>query len=82
LNYESIRAPEICATIIDNGTEDGLEDIVEWYKEELGEPTFEESSAGETELGYRFDESAEWAEIEISINDYTTIEVTHAKNAH
>ena len=82
LNYESIRAPEGSATIIDYATEDSLEDVVEWYKGELGEPTLKESSAGETKLGYRFDDSAEWAEIEISINDYTTIEVTHAKNAH
>ena len=82
LNHQSMRAPEGSMTKIDYATEDNLEDVVEWYKEELGEPTFEESSAGETKLGYRFDEPAGWVEIEISTNDYTTIEVEHVKTAN
>jgi len=82
LNHQSMRAPEGSMTKIDYATEDSLEDVVEWYKEELGEPTFEESSAGETKLGYRFDEPAGWVEIEISTNDYTTIEVEHVKTAN
>ncbi|MDZ7763984.1 MAG: hypothetical protein U5K00_06100 [Melioribacteraceae bacterium] len=69
-------------TKIDYATEDSLEDVVEWYKGELGEPTFEESSAGETKLGYRFDDPAGWVEIEISTNDYTKIEVEHVKTAN
>jgi len=82
LNHQSMRAPEGSMTKIDYATEDSLEDVVEWYKEELGEPTFEESSPGETKLGYRFDEPAGWVEIEISTNDYTTIEVEHVKTAN
>lgn len=82
LNYQSMKAPEGSRSEIEYATEDSLEDVVDWYKGELGEPTFEESSAGETKLGYRLDEPAGWVRIEISTNDYTTIEVEHVKTAN
>ncbi len=82
LKYESMRAPEGSVTRIDYVTEDSLEDVVSWFKGKLGEPTVEESSAGEAKLGYKFEDSAGWFQIEVSTNDHTTIEVEHFKAAH
>jgi hypothetical protein len=82
LNYESMRVTEGSVTRIEYVTEDSLEDVANWFKGKLGKPTLEESSAGETKLGYRFEESTGWVEIEISTNDYTTIELEHFKAAH
>jgi len=82
LNYQSMQTPQGTLINIEYVTEESLKNVVEWYKKELGEPTLEESSTGKTKLGYRLQEQAGWTEIEISINDYTTIEVMHAKNVH
>ena len=79
LNYQSMQTPQGALINIEYVTEESLKNVVEWYKKELGEPTLEESSAGKAKLGYRFEEPAGWAEIEISINDYTTIEVKHVE---
>ena len=78
LSYESYTVPEGSITSIDYGTEDGLDEVVDWYKGELGEPTMEEVEADETALGFILDEvGSEYVEITVSTEDYTIIEVEH-----
>jgi len=82
LNYQSMKTAEGTLINVEYVTEESLKNVVEWYKKELGEPTLEESGAEKAKLGYRFQEPAGWAEIEISINGHTTIEVQHVKNVY
>lgn len=82
MNFKNIQTPEGSVTNIEYVTENTLDNVVDWYKRELGEPTIEESSADKAKLGYRFDEPAGWVKIEISTNDYTKIEIEHVKTPH
>lgn len=72
LNHRQIAASEGSQTEIEYGTTDSLDDVVEWYKDEFGDPNLEEAQQGETTLGYLIEQN-EYAEITVSEGDYTEI---------
>lgn len=60
------------------GTMDGIDDVVNWYKGELGDPYAEQTQGGVTSLYFDLDgEQSEMLLVEISENDYTSIEVEY-----
>lgn len=66
---------------ISYGTEDTPDDVVNWYKEELGDPYSEQTQNGETILYYDLSEeegqSTEHATITVSEDDYTSISIMY-----
>ncbi len=77
LDHAKYTGPDAEVTDIEYGTEDVLDDVVSWYKEELGDPIQEEVEPDETTLYYQFEEGQETAEITISENEYTTIDIIY-----
>ncbi len=68
---------------IEYGTTDSIDEVVDWYEGELDDRAVnkkKEESSGETTLNYLLDKtSTEYAEITISTEDYTIIEVEYTK---
>ena len=66
-------------TEIEYGTYDSLDDVVDWYEDEFGDPAQKQEEEGQTTLIYFFgEEDNESAEIVISEgDDYTEIELNY-----
>ncbi len=76
LEHSNFTSEEGQIIEINYGTTDSLDDVVAWYKQELGGPNAEESEDGETTLHYMFEEE-EYAKITVSTDEYTLIELRY-----
>lgn len=76
LHHRQVTVSEGSKTEIEYGTNDSLDDVVDWYKEELGDPNLEEAQQGKTTLGYLIEQN-EVAEITVVEGDYTEISLEY-----
>ncbi|WP_411717713.1 hypothetical protein [Natronomonas sp.] len=77
LHYEKRSAQGRSITEIEYGTDDSPDEVIEWYKQEFGDPRAEEISDGETTLTYLFEEN-KVAKISISPGGYTEISLEYS----
>ncbi|MFO8110244.1 MAG: hypothetical protein R6U17_06990 [Thermoplasmata archaeon] len=62
------------------GTMDSIDDVVNWYEGELGTPDMKQTEGGVTSLYFDLDgEGTEMLSVEISADDYTSIEVEYSQ---